>query len=61
MNILKTFKLTWFQAAIFKIAAISFGMILAVVFPEIISEMLTLLVTVFIAATTMTILTWLKQ
>lgn len=61
INIFKTFKLTWWQAAFFKLTTIPVGIIIGLLFPEILSPFFYLIVAVFIVSCLITIYYWYKQ
>jgi len=61
MNIFKDFKLKWWQAGLFKSAAISFGIILGVSFYDFFQPLMSLMWLVFIVSTIAIIYYWAKQ
>lgn len=61
MNLFKTFKLTWWQAAIFKLCTISVGILLAIYFRDFFTQYLSLVWIVFVISTIWIVYIWYRQ
>jgi len=61
MNVFKSFTLTWWQASLFKLSVLSFGLILGSVYYTFFSQWTLFLAVVFVVTTVSIIAVWWKQ